>query len=74
MAHDEGEEAAEKANVEVAMDEAILHDALRQALGDLPEAYAMLFSLHYEEELTVPQVAQITSLPRAPLNRDYTRP
>jgi RNA polymerase sigma-70 factor (ECF subfamily) len=23
----------------------------------------MLFSLHYEEELSVPQVAQITSLP-----------
>ena len=50
-------------NIEVEMDSAILHEALSQILRDLPEDYAMLFSLHYEEELSVPQVAQITSLP-----------
>ena len=40
-----------------------LHDALREILRKLPEPYAMLFSLHYEEELSVPQIAQITNLP-----------
>ena len=44
-------------------DETILHNALREALKSLPEPYAMLFSLHYEEELTIPQIAQITDLP-----------
>ena len=51
------------ADVEVELDAAILHDALREVLQRLPEPYAMLFSLHYEEELTIPQIAQITSLP-----------
>ena len=48
---------------DVDLDAAILRDALRDALKHLPEPYAMLFSLHYEEELTVPQIAQITDLP-----------
>ena len=56
------EEAAE-ADIEVQLDETILHDALREVLKSLPEPYAMLFSLHYEEELTIPQIAQITDLP-----------
>lgn len=63
MIHDKSEEAMDVTNIEVEMDSAILHEALSQILRDLPEDYAMLFSLHYEEELTVPQVAQITSLP-----------
>jgi RNA polymerase sigma-70 factor (ECF subfamily) len=63
MVHDQGEEAIDTTNIEIEMDTAILHDALSQILRDLPEDYAMLFSLHYEEELSVPQVAQITSLP-----------
>ena len=50
-------------DVEVELDETILRDALREVLLRLPEPYAMLFSLHYEEELTIPQIAQITSLP-----------
>ena len=53
----------EEANVELELDAAILRDALHEALQRLPEPYAMLFSLHYEEELTIPQIAQITSLP-----------
>jgi len=53
----------EAADIELAMDETIFRDALRDVLKSLPEPYAMLFSLHYEEELTVPQVAQITGLP-----------
>ena len=55
------EEAA--SDIELAMDEASFRNALRDVLKSLPEPYAMLFSLHYEEELTVPQIAQITALP-----------
>ena len=50
-------------DIEVELDDALFHDALRDVLKGLPEAYAMLFALHYEEELTVPQIAQITELP-----------
>ena len=56
-------EEATEADIEVELDETILHNALREALKSLPEPYAMLFSLHYEEELTIPQIAQITDLP-----------
>jgi len=54
---------ADDDDVEVNMDHAIIYDALRQILSHMPETYAMLFSLHYEEELTIPQIAQITALP-----------
>ena len=54
---------ADEYDIEVELDEAILHNALREVLKDLPDPYAMLFSLHYEEELSVPQIAQITELP-----------
>ena len=50
-------------DIEVEIDEAVFHDALREVLRRLPEEQAMLFSLHYEEELTIPQIAQIASLP-----------
>ena len=50
-------------NIEVELDEAILNQALREVLKNLSEPYAMLFSLHYEEELSIPQIAQITDLP-----------
>ena len=57
------ESLADEYDIEVEMDEALLHDALHEVLRNLPEPYAMLFSLHYEEDLTVPQIAQITELP-----------
>ena len=63
MVSDESNNATTGNDIELEMDAAILHDALREALSRLPEPYAMLFSLHYEEELTVPQVAQISGLP-----------
>lgn len=62
MVH-EDKEVAEDSDIELDIDTSLLHDALRVVLKSLPEPYAMLFSLHYEEELTVPQIAQITSLP-----------
>ena len=60
---DEGVDITDEACIEVELDTKDLHDALRDILRKLPESYAMLFSLHYEEELTVPQIAQITNLP-----------
>ena len=56
-------EVADANDIEVDIDETILHNALRNVLKGLSEPYAMLFSLHYEEELTIPQIAQITDLP-----------
>ncbi len=60
---DEGVDITDEASIEVELDMKDLHDALREILRKLPEPYAMLFSLHYEEELSVPQIAQITNLP-----------
>jgi len=60
---DEGIDITDEANIEVELDQKDLRDALKEVLRQLPEPYAMLFSLHYEEELTVPQIAQITGLP-----------
>ena len=56
-------EVADANDIEIDIDENILHNALRNVLKGLSEPYAMLFSLHYEEELTIPQIAQITELP-----------
>ena len=56
-------EVADANDIEVDIDETILQNALRNVLKGLSEPYAMLFSLHYEEELTIPQIAQITDLP-----------
>jgi RNA polymerase sigma-70 factor (ECF subfamily) len=63
IVRDDEKDMPAEADIEVELDESILHDALREALQSLPEPYAMLFSLHYEEELTIPQIAQITDLP-----------
>ena len=51
------------ATPEVIIDNGIFRHALREVLRQLPEPQAMLFTLHYEEELTIPQIALITSLP-----------
>ena len=63
IVRDDEKDMPAEADIEVELDETILHDALREVLKSLPEPYAMLFSLHYEEELTIPQIAQITDLP-----------
>lgn len=60
---DEGIDITDDANFEVDLEMKDLHDALREVLRKLPEPYAMLFSLHYEEELTIPQIANIVDLP-----------
>ena len=49
--------------IEVQLDAAALDDALAQVLSELPPPLYQLFSLHYQEELTIPQVAEIVGIP-----------
>ena len=51
------------ADIELHLDRQTLLNALRQVLDELPSPLRLLFSLRYEEELTVPQVAQILEIP-----------
>lgn len=63
IVRDDEKDMPAKGDIEVELDGSILHDALREVLKNIPGPYAMLFSLHYEEELTIPQIAQVTDLP-----------
>lgn len=63
MVHSDRDEPAQEGDIELDLDADILHSALREVLSQLPQPYAILFSLHYEEELTIPQIAQIVALP-----------
>ena len=49
--------------IEIQLDAAALDDALTQVLSELPPPLHQLFSLHYQEELTIPQVAEIVGIP-----------
>ena len=49
--------------IEVDLDAAMLDEALAQVLSELPTPLHQLFSLHYEEELTIPQIAEIVGVP-----------
>ena len=49
--------------IEVQIDAATLDQALAQVLSELPAPLHQLFSLHYQEELTIPQVAEIVGIP-----------
>ena len=49
--------------IEIQLDAAALDDALAQVLSELPSPLHQLFSLHYQEELTIPQVAEIVGIP-----------
>ena len=49
--------------IEVELDAAVLDEALQQVLSELPAPLQQLFSLHYQEELTIPQVAEIMGIP-----------
>lgn len=53
----------EASDVELRLDRQTLLTALRQVLDELPPPLRLLFSLRYEEELTVPQMAQILEIP-----------
>ncbi len=45
------------------MDAATLDKVLEQVLSELPAPLHQIFSLHYQEELTIPQVAEIVGVP-----------
>ena len=49
--------------MEVDLDAAILDEALAQVLSELPAPLHQIFSLHYQEELTIPQIAEIVGVP-----------
>ena len=49
--------------IEVQLDAASLDHALARVLSELPPPLHQLFSLHYQEELTIPQVAEIVGIP-----------
>ena len=49
--------------IEVQLDQAALDEALAQVLAELPAPLHQIFSLHYQEELTIPQIAEIVGVP-----------
>ena len=49
-------------DVEVRLTQEQQMDAVRKVLSSLPPPLHLLFSLHYEEGLTIPQIAQIEHL------------
>lgn len=51
-------------DIEVEMDRETLHRALAAVLDNLPPPLRLLFSLRYEEELTVPQIASVLDIPQ----------
>ena len=57
-----GEEVAES-NIVEHLDNKAFDQALRQLLEKMPPESRLLFSLRFEEELTVPQIAVVMSVP-----------
>jgi len=49
--------------IEVQLDQAALDEALTQVLAELPAPLHQIFSLHYQEELTITQIAEIVGVP-----------
>lgn len=56
-------EPLETEDIEIEMDRETLQRALASVLEELPAPLRLLFSLRYEEELTVPQIAAILEIP-----------
>ncbi len=55
-------EPVSEEDVEVRITKAQQQDAVRKVLSELPPPLHLLFSMHYEEGLTIPQIAQIEHL------------
>ena len=55
-------EPSTEEDVEVRLTQEQQQDAVRKVLQSLPPPLHLLFSLHYEEGLTIPQIAQIEHL------------
>ncbi|MBQ8047827.1 MAG: RNA polymerase sigma factor [Prevotella sp.] len=56
-------EPTEEQQIELSLDRETLHQALEEVLKGLPDELHQLFSLRYEEELTVPQIATVMAIP-----------
>lgn len=56
-------EPVETGDIEVEMDRETLRSALADVLDELSPPLRLLFSLRYEEELSVPQIATILDIP-----------
>ena len=66
-------EAVADSNIIDRMDSDAFDHALRQLLEKLPPESRLLFSLRFEEELTVPQIAAVMTLPEGTVkSRLYT--
>ena len=55
-------EPVSEEDVEVRLTQEQQRDAVRNALSSLPPPLHLLFSMHYEEGLSIPQIAQIEHL------------
>lgn len=57
------ESKEDSSHIERQIDRKTFQEALRHTLESLPKEARILFSLHYEEELTVPKIAEIMGIP-----------
>lgn len=60
--HTQGEDCADDAEVEI--DARIFDEALQSVLEAMPPEMRTLFSLRFEEELTVPHISEIMNIPQ----------
>ncbi|MBQ8099204.1 MAG: sigma-70 family RNA polymerase sigma factor [Bacteroidaceae bacterium] len=59
--------------VDLEMEQEELDELLERVLNELPSEMRLLFSLRYEEELTIPQMAQATGLPEGTIKSRISR-
>lgn len=60
-------------NLDVKLDDKLFDAALRQELSLLDAESRLLFSLHFEEEMTVPQIAEVMKIPEGTVkSRQHT--
>ena len=66
-------EQAYEEDFELQMDVDTLDRLLREELQQLPSGSRLLFALRYEEELTVPQIAEIIGVPEGTVKSRLNR-
>ena len=60
-------------DLEVRLDDRLFDEALRQELSQLDADSRLLFSLRFEEEMTVPQIAEVMKIPEGTVkSRQHT--
>lgn len=58
------QDEVQEAEVEIALDSRIFDQALRTLLDEMPPDARTLFALRFEEELSVPQIAEVMGIPQ----------